>query len=110
MPTVNIYYTADKHEAIVLSHIDELKKLIAEQLTGRDIKLGPGEITVRLLRSPAKGMIAEMELEVFAHSFQERVNKQDKICKAIREHLLQHVPELKDVRVWLVLSELGHSW
>ncbi len=55
-------------------------------------------------------MIADIELEIFAHAFKERVEKQDEICMTIRNHILKNVHELKDVRVWLVLSELGHSW
>ena len=110
MPIVNTYFSSDKQKDMVLSHIDDLKALIAKQLTCNDTELKTNEITIRLLHTPSEGMIAEMELEIFAHAFSERVEKQDDICLAIRSHIMKNVPELKDVRVWLVLSELGHSW
>jgi hypothetical protein len=110
MPIVNTYYFAEKHKEMVLSHIDDLKGLVAEQLTCGDIKLGSKEVTIRLIKTPTEGMIAELEMEILAHAFRERVEKQDDICRAIRVHILKNVPELKDVRVWLALSELGHSW
>jgi hypothetical protein len=110
MPIVNTYYSSDKHKQMVLSHIDDLKGLVAKQLTCNDIQLKTNEITVRLLQTPREGMISDIELEIFAHAFSERVEKQDEICRAIRTHIMNNVPVLKDVRVWLVLSELGHSW
>ena len=110
MPIVNTYYSTDKHKVMVLSHIDDLKDLVAKQLTCNDIQLKTDEITIRLLKTSDEGMIADIELEIFAHAFKERVEKQDDICRTIRTHMMNNVPELKDVRVWLVLSELGHSW
>ena len=110
MPIVNSYFSNDKQKDLVLSHINDLKELIAKQLSFSDIQLKTNEITIRLLHTPPEGMIAEMELEIFAHAFSERVEKQDDICLAIRSHIMGNVPELKDVRVWLILSELGHSW
>lgn len=110
MPIVNIYYTDDKHKDMVLSHIDELKNLVAEQLTCGDKKLDANEITIRLISTPIEGMIAEMEIEIFAHAFKDRVERQDEICRSITSRILHSLPELKDVRIWLALSELGHSW
>lgn len=110
MPMVNVYYSADIHKRMVLSHVGDLKELVAKQLTCGDIQLSSEEVTARLISTPRDGMIAEMELEIFAHAFPERVTRQDEIAKSIREYILSHVPELSDVRVWLVLSELGHSW
>lgn len=98
------------HKDMVISHLDDLKELVAKELTCGDIQLKTDEITIRLVETPAKGMIADIELEIFAHAFKERIEKQDEICMTIRNHILKNVPELKDVRVWLVLSELGHSW
>lgn len=110
MPIVNVYYSEDKHQEMLGSHLDELKRLVAKQLTCSDIQLKTDEITVRLLRTSPEGMLATVELEIFAHAFSERVEKQDDICLAIRAHIMNNVPEFEDVRVWLILSELGHSW
>lgn len=109
MPIVNTYFSSDKQKDMVLGHIQDLKELIAKQLTRNDIQLKIKEITVRLLWAPSEGMIADIELEIFAHAFDEREEKQDDICIFIRNHIMKNVPELNDVRVWLILSELGHS-
>lgn len=110
MPIVNTYYSDDKQKEMVLSHINDLKSLVAEQLTCSEIELKAHEVTIHLIETPVGGMIAEMELEILAHAFRERVEKQDEICRVIRLHILKNVPELEEIRVWLALSELGHSW
>lgn len=54
-------------------------------------------------------MIAELEAEITAHAFGERVDKQDEICLHIRSFLMKKIMAA-DVRVWLLLPQLGHSW
>ena len=44
-----------------------------KQLTCGDIQLKPDEITLRFINTPAKGMIGDIELEISAHTFKERV-------------------------------------
>ena len=109
MPTVNIF---SKHNAIdkLSLLIPELKIFLAKKLTCGDIKLSPKEISIRLINSEANGMIGDIEIEIKAHAFAERVKKQDDICNEVRKYLMKKKPSLGDIRVWLVLSELGHSW
>lgn len=57
----------------------------------------------------ASSSIAETEIIIIAHSYKERIQKQDKICLEIKNFLISHNPSLKSVYVWLQLSELGHS-
>ena len=110
MPIVNTYYTSDEHKNTLTAKVQELKEYFAEVLTCGDISLKANEITMRLISTSSDGMIAPLETEIFAHAFKERVDRQDEICLEIRKHLMQLLPTLSDVRVWLVLSELGHSW
>jgi hypothetical protein len=110
MPIVNTYYTNDEDKNALVASAQELKEYFASILTCGDIRLKPNEITVRLLSSEPNGMIAPLEIEILAHAFKERVDRQDEICLETRKKIMQLFPDLSDVRIWLVLSELGHSW
>ena len=116
MPTVNIYCkNISGNEDVgrqlsVASLSDKLKSFIAEKLSCNDIKLKPEEISIRLINvSEDGGMIGDVELEIKAAAFKERVEKQDKICLDIAEYI-KSKGQFGEVKVWLVLSELGHSW
>ncbi len=107
MPTINAFY---KNEVIVsrLQELTkELKQYVAKQLTCGDIKLGPDEVSIRLIKIEGDGMLAPVELEITAAAFKERVEKQDEICLNIQKFLKN---KDVDTKVWLILSELGHSW
>lgn len=109
MPTINVFSTADS----VLKEFDEitedLKTFLANELSGSAIKLGNDEISVRLIKTTGSGMLAEAELEITAHAFKERVDRQDDICLKVRQFLKQRI-SADELRVWLLLPELGHSW
>lgn len=109
MPTVNIFYTNENQPQPITDNALLLKKLIAKELTCGDISLSPDEVSLRLIKTSNAGMIAELEVEITAHAFGERVPRQDEICNIVREFLMNKI-EVKDVRVWLLLPELGHSW
>ena|SRR3989338_7237153 len=109
MPTVNIFSKNSLHEDLITLSL-ELKPLIAEKLTCGDIKLTPEEISIRIIKVENGDMIGEVELEIKAHAFKERIEKQDEICNDVRKYIINKYKSLGDVRVWLVLSELGHSW
>lgn len=109
MPTVNVYYSTEDQSAALGELTAELKAFAAEVLTCNDIQLNTDEITVRLIQVIGSGMLADIELEITAHAFNERIEKQDKICLNIRKFLKQKL-DVKEVRVWLLLPQLGHSW
>lgn len=109
MPTVNIYSKNSLQEDLIILS-SELKPFIAEKLTCGDIKLTPEEVSVRIINVENGVMIGEIELEIKAHAFKERVKKQDEICNDVRKYIMDKYKSLGDVRVWLILSELGHSW
>lgn len=106
MPTINIYSRKNLTEQGIIS---KLRPFAAEHLSCGDIKLRPEEISVRFIKSSGE-MIGEVELEISVYSFKERVDRQDEIANEFRSFLMEEFPELGDVRVWLKLSELGHSF
>ena len=108
MPTVNIFYTEQAKEFSDLSK--KLKPYLAEKLSCGDKKLTPEEISIRLIQIDEGDMIGRVEVEIKAHAFKERVEEQDEICNDVRNYIMKKYPSLGDVRVWLILSELGHSW
>src|SRR5581483_9938001 len=108
MPTVNIFQNSKEFEYKLKASIPKLKKLIAKELSGKSIYLSADEISVRLVDVNGEGMLAKVELEIYAAAFEERVKRQDEICLGIQKYLVDALNT--DVKVWLILSELGHSW
>ena len=110
MPTVNIYYTNKKSMRKLSTLAAKLKPFVAKELTCGNISLKPNEVSVRLIPSEGRAMIGDVEIDVTAHAFAERVSKQDKICLNIQKFVKENAPSLGSVYVWLQLCELGHSW
>ena len=106
MPTINIYPNKDLPEQEI---INKLRPFAAEHLSCGDIILKPEEVSIRFIKSTGQ-MIGNVELEISVHAFKERINRQDEIANEFREFLMKEFPEIGDVRVWLKLSELGHSF
>lgn len=106
MPTINIYSSKDLTEQAI---IDKLRPFTAEHLSCGDIKLKPEEVSIRFIKSSGQ-MIGDVELEIAVHSFKERVDRQDEIANEFRNFLMKEFPKLGDIRIWLKLSELGHSF
>jgi hypothetical protein len=109
MPLVNIYVKGNDVPDSLKKVVPELKKFLAEKLTCGDISLSPSEVSVRFLNVADGDMIAPIEVEIAAHAFPERVTKQDEFCLEAMDYIKQQA-EVEDVKVWLKLSELGHSW
>lgn len=109
MPTVNVFANDDS----ILDTFDtisaELKTFVAGELSGPDIQLDSDEVSIRLIKTAGSGMLAPVELEITAHAFPERVQRQDEICLKVRAYLKQRI-DVHEIRVWLSLPELGHSW
>lgn len=109
MPVVNVY-SYDKSVLKSLNPMRErLKGLVAEQLTCSDKKLEPGEVTLRVLEIFGGDMMAQVELDIFAAPYQERVERQDEICDVIGGFVLENSSLVTSTRAWLILSELGHG-
>jgi hypothetical protein len=109
MPTVNAFYFNEEHADSFNNLNDELKEFVAEALTCGDITLDSNEVSVRLIKVSGSGMLADIELEITAHAFDERIKKQDVICLDVRKFLKDKLA-VNEIRVWLLLPQLGHSW
>ena len=109
MPLVNIHFKSvlDNHAFQEINA--EFKKFLAKKLTCNDISLSPNEISVRFVNVDGGDMIADIEVEIVVHAFPERIKKQDIICLKTAEYLVKKTG-IKGIKVWLQLSELGHSW
>jgi hypothetical protein len=110
MPTANVFYTKAQQADEIETAIPKLKEFIARELTCGDIQLQPNEVSIRLLQNRGNGMLGDVEIEVAAHAFPERIKRQDEICLNMKAMVEKECGSLKDVKVWLILSELGHSW
>jgi hypothetical protein len=110
MPTVNIYHQTSEQRAKLSSLAAELKTFVAKELTCGDITLKADEVSIRFVETIGDFMIGAVEVDIHAHAFKERVEKQDEICLRVMDYIQKKEPSLGIVKVWLVLSELGHSW
>ncbi len=109
VPTINIFYADIKLKEQLNEICDELKVFVAKKLSGSDIILNTNEVSVRLIGVSGSGMLADVELEITAHAFEERIKRQDEICLETRKFLKDRL-DVEEVRVWLLLPQLGHSW
>jgi hypothetical protein len=109
MPTVNTYFEDENFVPLLDAITPELKEVVAAQLTCGDRALQPDEVSVRKILSLGKGMMADVEMDIYAAAYKDRVERQDEICRFIRGFVLDNLEGVKDVQVWLPLSELGHS-
>ena len=107
MPLVNIYF-AKNIERKIQDVTPTLKEFIAKELTVDEITLTSQEISIRLLQNTGSYMIANVELEITAHAFPQRIKKQDEICIRVMNYIKENTGI--DNKVWIKLSELGHSW
>lgn len=116
MPTVNIFYKdldqqKDMGRELMLNSLrEELKGFIAKELSCEDKTLNIEEVSIRLINVGGEGMIGNLEIEIKAHAFKERIKRQDQICLNVAEYVKGKDQSFGEVKVWLILSELGHSW
>ena len=122
MPTANIYLSQNHVQAgypVWEENMAKLRDFIAKELTCTERTIQAHEMSIRILSVHGKGMIAPIEIEIQAHAYSERIERSDVACLAIRTFVMNAVNDsdttlrkiqLKDVQVWLILSQLGHSW
>lgn len=108
MPTVNVFLTSREHQQLLATHCDGLKKLLAQELPCDERELQPNEVSVRVIRTASReGMLADVELDINAAAYPERVARQDNICSLVSVWF-RNIAGI-EVKTWLALSELGHS-
>jgi len=110
MPTVKVYYKEREDAMKLLPMIPKLKEHVAKALSCEDIQLKVDEISVRLIKTDGNGMLGRVEVEITAHAFAKRVKEQDEICRNVAKFIREQDPSTGEVKAWLILCELGHSW
>lgn len=110
MPTANIYSSGTDVTDSLAAMAPLLRELLARELTCGERALQPNEISVRLVSGCGNAMIAPIEIEITAHAYGDRSSRSDQICLFVRDFVKKLVPTATDVRVWLLLVDLGHSW
>lgn len=110
MPTANIYTASDTLKQAIANVLPELRTFLAKKLSCDDRSLLPNEVSLRAISVASSEMIAPIEIDITAHGYKERAKQADEICLSVREFIRQKLPTTEDVRVWLILAELGHSW
>lgn len=108
MPTVNVYYRGRKDFQTLSTVVPKLQTYLADRLSCSNIHLRQDAVSVRLLPVRGRGMLGTVELDITAHEFPDRVAKQDQICRETKTWLEKEA-KLRNVRVWLRLSQLGHD-
>lgn len=107
MPSITIFFVDSTWIEPLVALMGDLADEAAKHLSTADIILDADHISVRLVEVTWGRMIAPVELEVSAHAFPSRVQRQDDICSYLRDWLAdRNVP----ARVWLQLSDLGYGY
>jgi len=89
MPSVNIYTNRDRIKPLE-SILPELRKFIAKEVSCGGRLLVPNDISLRVLVPDASLQIADTELEIKAHSYDERVKKQVSPLSQSRDYNCQN--------------------
>jgi hypothetical protein len=111
VPTANIFTSDIAHKEALVALSPQLRVTLAEELTSGSHRLTSHEISIRVIEvCTESSMIAPIEIEIKAHAYGDRAPRADQICLDIRKFVRDNVPSATDVRVWIMLAELGHSW
>lgn len=105
MPIVNIYSPTEIIEQL-RGDVDRLRNLTAAVLNVEEWPIDYTHISLRLIVVSGI-LIGDVEVEIIAHSFDDRVNRKDEICSSVRSEL-EDMWRL-EVRVWLHLVEMGYG-
>lgn len=107
MPTANVYYKNWGNTGSL--NVPKLQTYLASKLSCGDIKLRPDEVSVRIIAAKDESaMLGNIEVDITAHAFPDRVKNQDIICADLKEWLRKEAL-ISDPRVWLQLCQLGHD-
>ncbi len=116
MPTVNIYIKSDDSNTakirmqLIHGHIKQIRNYIAEELSCSSRVLKDEEVSIRCLFVNGGAMIGDIEFDIAAYAYNERVNIQDGICNDIKVYLKKLLEPDYSIEVWLLLCEMGHGF
>ena len=105
MPIVNIYAEKSSHEKIVADQL-LIRQKVSQELAAPELLIDESHISLRVIEAAGYKM-GDIEFEIFAHEFPVRVINQDNISAGLRDFFEKLWG--KDVRVWLILSQLGYG-
>lgn len=109
MPLVTIYISKEEHKEFLSKILDEFNEFTAKALSCQNRELNLNEMSIRVCKSEICKPISNIEVVVMVYSYQERIDRQDEICRELKEFLLEKCNNKFSVSVWLQLSELGYS-
>jgi len=102
-------YTSKERVKTLEEILPDFRDVLAKELSCGNRTLVSAEMSLRIIVPEAGLPIADTEVEIKAHSYPERVQRQDEICYSLASYLQRTCPKAGSVYVWLQLSELGHS-
>lgn len=108
MPFIKVYTTSEDQEKRLEPYLEAIQRQAAKELSCGELHLEAKEFSIRVIRSDLARPIGDIELEISAYSFHERVVKQDAISLNLKRYI-EKFTDPYSVYVWLQLSELGHS-
>lgn len=108
MPTVNVYVQTEHLGRVIHERTAEFAAEIARCLSTPVAALDETHISMRIFKPAWSTMIAPIEVEIAAHAYVERVDRQDEICGQLRAWLEGSLG--LECRVWLALSQLGYGY
>ena len=111
MPTANVYCRDAETGSALSALAPKLKAHLAHALSCGAIALSPDEVSVRIINvTDGTAMMAQVEAEVTAFAYPERVTRQDELSRGCASFISENLPAQPTVEVWLILAELGHSY
>jgi len=108
MPTVDIHFKNNISIEKGNKLMDSLSKILAEKLSCDENQLTEKDFSIRL-HFP-RGRMSDVEISIFAHDYQARVVRQDKIACETRDILCREFSELGKITVSLLLVNYGYSF
>lgn len=110
MPPVNLYYRNPEQEQDLIEATEPLRDHVADELSSPERTLVRDQVSVRIIQSSGRGMLADVEMDILAAPNVDRTERQDEICDSVRAFIINQIPGLQDAKVWLSLQELGYSF
>jgi len=107
MPLTTIY-TSKENVTKIKNILPKIREIIADELSCKERIIKPQEISIKILVPLEHLSMKEIEIIINAHSYPDRIKKQDEICLRIKEFISLNIKN-DSVFVWLQLGELGHS-
>jgi hypothetical protein len=109
MPLANIYCPDPKIKGKINGHLKDIQAAIAKALSYSESKLSPDDIRIRGIHLDFNSdNIAQIEIDIFAYDFKERVEREDEIAKEI-EAEIKKIVCYPDVKVFPIFCKIGHS-